>query len=143
MDNKDYFVQSLHAMMEQEKQEEFAQKPIKVLGEVILLLKAQPKTNIVKFDFTESNPLDLDSYRGYYSDLALDYSHTGKAMTVKNLLAMFESADGRTFTSYKGGDFTMNHRTFVWVAPYGVCGRMLTDIKGERGITTIYTREDV
>jgi len=52
----DYFVQSLHAMASVEKEKEFAKKPIRTLGEVILLLKAQPEKNIVKLDFSECNP---------------------------------------------------------------------------------------
>jgi len=124
-----------------EKEKEFAKKPIRTLGEVILLLKAQPEKNIVKLDFSECNPFRLTSYRGYYSDLALDYRFC-KQMTVKQLLKMFEGADGQTYEGYKGGDFTMSRKTLVWVATYGECGRMLIDIETKGEITTICTQDD-
>lgn len=138
----DYFMRSIEAMVEVEKQKEFAQKPIKTLGEVILLLEAQPALNIIKLDFTNQNPRGLISYRGYYSDLCLDYDSDAKPMTVKQLLQMFEEADGSIYTGYKGGDFTMSRKTLVWVAPYGDTGRMLVNIQGKPGITTIATQED-
>jgi len=138
----DFFVQSLHAMVSQEKQREFAKKPIKTLGEVILLLGTQPKGNIVKLDFVAQNPSNLDSYRGYYEDLAIGYDAEVEPMRVNQLLKMFKEAEGKTYIGYKGGDYTMHRKTLVWVAPYGSCGRMLTDIKSAKGITTIYTQED-
>ena len=136
------FEQFLHAQVSKMKQEEFAKKPIKTLGEVILLLKMQPASNLVTLDCTKDNPCGLDSYRGYYEDLSLDYDDRGKEITVKQLLELFEGADGKTYTGYKGGDFAMHRKTLVWVAPYGHCGRMLTDIKDENGITIICTQDD-
>ena len=133
----------LHAGAAQMKQKEFAHKPIRTLGEVILLLKVAPPTDLVKLDFTDDvNLHGLDSYRGYYEDLSLEYGCEGSAMTVAHLLKIFEDAVGKTYQGYKGGDFTMSTKTLVWVAPYGDTGRMLTDIKSENGITTIITEED-
>lgn len=132
----------LHAGAAQLKQQEFAQKPIRTLGEVILLLNAASPTDIVKLDFTGETPHGLDSYRGYYEDLSLDYACESPAMRVGRLLKMFEDAVGKTYQGYKGGDFTMSTKTLVWVAPYGNTGRMLTDIKSENGVTTIITKED-
>ena len=92
--NQDFFLRSIKAIVAQEIQEEFAQKPIKSLGEVILLLQAQPSTNTVKLDFTQENPVGLESYRGYYKDLSLDYTLDASPKTVKQLLKMFKDADG-------------------------------------------------
>ena len=131
----------LRAEVSKMKQEEFASKPIRTLGEVILLLKTQPSDNTVKLDFTQDNPCGLTSFRGYYEDLALDYAEGCEPMKVGRLLSLFENALGQTFTGYKGGDFAMDNTTLVWVAPYGDTGRMLTDIKSEEGVTTIYTQE--
>ena len=138
----DFFERSLHAMVAKAKQEEFAQKSIKTLGEVILLLQAQPQTNVVELDFTNQNPIGLDSYRGYYEDLALDYDPNARPKIVEELLKLFEDADGQTYRGYKGGDYTMSRKTLVWVAEYGNCGKMLVDIKSQKGVTTIYTEED-
>jgi len=132
----------MDAQVAKMKMEEFAKKPIRSLGEVILLLEAQPKGNIVKLDFTDEIPTSLDSYRGYYEDLSLDYSPNAQPMTVKRLLKQFKDADGETFQGYKGGDFTMHRRTLVWVAEYGDCGRMLVDIQSKKGVTIIITQED-
>jgi hypothetical protein len=124
------------------KQEEYAGKPIRTLGEVILLLQAQPEDNIVRLDFTSGGPWRLHSYRGYYEDLSLDYRANAEPLTVKQLLALFEKADGQTFSGYKGGDFKMHRKTLVWVAPYGSTGRMLVDIKNTGTVTTVCTEEE-
>ncbi len=134
-------MEDIHARVAKMMQEEFAPKPIKTLGEVILLLQAQPASNFVKLDFTGENPRSLGSYRGYYEELSLEYGSKAGDIKVGQLLRMFECADGSTYIGYKGGDFTMHRKTLVWVAPYGSCGRMLTDIKSEGEITTIYTHE--
>lgn len=124
------------------KQKEFAKKPIRTLGEVILLLKAQPPDNVIMLDFTAGIPSHLDSYRGYYDDLALDYTELRDPITVKELLETFEGADGSTYLGYKGGGFKMHRKTLVWVAPYGETGRMLVDIQSKGNVTTIITQED-
>lgn len=136
------FKEVLHALVAKDKQNEYAKKPIRTLGEVILLLKAQPPFNTIELDFTKDNPCGLGSYRGYYTDLSLDYGIDAKSMIVKDLLKMFEDADGSTYTGYKGGDFTMHRKTLVWIAPYGDCGRMLVDIQSKKRVTTIITEED-
>lgn len=132
----------LHAAVAEAKQKEFAHKPIRTLGEVILLLQAAPQSDKVRLDFTDAMLKGLDSYRGYYEDLSLGYGSAGSAMTVAQLLKIFEESVGKTYQGYKGGDFTMSTKTLVWVAPYGDTGRMLVDIKSEDGITTIITKED-
>jgi len=134
--------QLIYSGVAEMKQKEFAQKPIRILGEVILLLKDAPPSDTVKLDFTDHNPRRLGSYRGYYEDLSLEYGTENPPMTVEQLLKMFEGAVGKTYQGYKGGDFTMSAKTLIWVAPYGDTGRMLTDIRSKNGITTIITKED-
>ncbi len=124
------------------KSREFAEKPIRTLGEVILLLESQPLKNIVKIDFTPQDPTRLISYRGYYEDLSISYGAEIGTMTVENLLSLCKNAIGQTYTGYKGGDFTMHNKTLMWVAPYGDTGRMLTDIKSDGDVTIIYAEED-
>lgn len=124
------------------KMDEFAKKPIRTLGEVILLLEGQPERNTVKLDFTNEIPTSLHSYRGYYEDLSLGCSPNARPMTVERLLKRFKDAKGQTFEGYKGGDFTMHSRTLVWVAKYGDTGRMLVGIQSKDGVTNIITQED-
>lgn len=59
----------------------------------------------------------LDSYRGYYEDLA--FAPTDETSTVGELLTRCLAAMGQVFTGYKGGDYVMGSRTPVWVSAYG------------------------
>jgi hypothetical protein len=66
----------------------------------------------------------IESYRGYYSDLALVPSETPigarqPEYTVENLLDGLKNAVGEKFTGYKGGEFVMQNHTPVWVSEYG------------------------
>jgi hypothetical protein len=57
------------------------------------------------------------SYRGYYSDLAF---HTGDGATsAGELLAVCRGALGSVYEGYKGGDFTMDDDTPLWISSYG------------------------
>ena len=118
----------------------FARQPIKTLGEVILLLEGQPQSNIIKVDINGDNPTHFDSYRGYYRFLSIDYGE--KPATVAELLAKAKQADGQEFTGYKGGDFLMSRKTLVFVAPYGMTGRMLVNITSKGNVTTIHTEQE-
>lgn len=57
-----------------------------------------------------------DSYRGYYERFALAPGE-GEARSVADYLE--EDVIGKTFTGYKGGDFTMDARTIVHCNEYG------------------------
>lgn len=62
----------------------------------------------------------FDSYRGYYEDLALNPGDS--SVSVKNLLREARWCVGKTFHGYKGGNFTMNEYTPLWIADYGNTG---------------------
>lgn len=79
---------------------------------------------------------DPDSYRGYYSDIALNPTETSTAGT---LLAECQSLLGGMMTGYKGGEFPIHRSVPVWVAPYGCCGDRLMSI-GDDG--TLNTRAE-
>ena len=143
------FERVVHAEVAKMKQDEYAKKPIRTLGEVILLLQAQPKENLVKLDFTDDKVEAIDSYRGYYEDIALEYgpesrfSYRGPLTTVKELLDECERAVGKTFYGYKGDEYIMHRKTLVWVSRWGHCDqRMVTDIRSDGNITTIITEKD-
>lgn len=68
----------------------------------------------------------LDSYRGYYSDLA--FEPTEDKRKVEELLEVCQAAMGQVFTGYKGGDFVMGALTPLWIAGYGCCGDKLMSI---------------
>jgi len=60
------------------------------------------------------------SYRGYYSDLA--FTPKEGRMKVSEALALCRSCEGQTFNGYKGGEFTMDRNTPVWIADIGDSG---------------------
>lgn len=109
------------------------------LGELILKLEPiveNQKTRIsdgkteeatVVYDFEYLFPTTIDSWRGSYSELALDFvdSKHGsreKEMKASDFLKMLKETIGEKFTGYKGGEFVMGENTPVWVANYGNSG---------------------
>lgn len=89
------------------------------LGELRRALVGLPRQHVVQYDSPEgSGPATLDSYRGYYHDLALSVE-AGAQLTVGELQDRLSQADGETFQGYKGGDYLMSDRTPVWASDYG------------------------
>ena len=79
------------------------------------------------------SPGSFMSYRGYYDDLSLDRS--GDGVTVQELLKKCETALGKHFTGYKGGEYLMDESTPLWVSEYGsASGIAIIDIllQGDR-----------
>lgn len=62
------------------------------------------------------------SYRGYYEDLAFEPAEN---VTVRSMLEAARSAIGQTFGGWKGGDYTMDEWTTVWLASPGDTGETL------------------
>lgn len=89
------------------------------LGEMIFLLSRINPGASVRYDFGPFTPKGLDSYRGYYEQLAL--GHGEEKITVSQLLALLRDAVGKTFTGWKGGDYDMGESTHMWVANRGEC----------------------
>lgn len=95
------------------------------LGKLIELLKCRESDQTVKFDFGGFVPSGIGSYRGYYDHLALSFDVESSSnwspveLTVSALIELLESANGDTFTGYKGGEFKMDLKTPVWVGNYG------------------------
>ena len=87
------------------------------LGKLTELIAAAPRSLPVVFD-SDLPPGDLASYRGYYSNLAIEPA--GEVpVTVAEFGAKLRAAHGATFKGYKGGDFEMDADTPVWAATYG------------------------
>jgi hypothetical protein len=98
------------------------------LGELILKLEPIVKNQkegeeaTVRYDFEYLFPTSIDSWRGSYNELALNYKSEGEEMSVSDFLQMLKDCIGKTFTGYKGGEYKMNRLTPVWVANYGRSG---------------------
>lgn len=105
------------------------------LGELLLKLKPILDKNsdkkpegqpTVSFDFGTAQPTDFGSWRGAYEEIALGYQLTGydvsqsiEYVKLNEFYKKVEAAIGQTFEGWKGGDFTMNKNTPVWVANSG------------------------
>ena len=90
------------------------------LGDFQTFLKRMPLDRRVRFDFPNAIPKEFNSYRGYYTDLALGYEDPyGKHVILENFLEYVRSIEGRIFTGYKGGDYKMNRWTPLWAGNYG------------------------
>lgn len=85
-------------------------------------LEVNNNDNRVVFDFCGQHPVDLDSWRGIYAELALNYGDGINDMTLEKFLKLLKDAVGETFTGYNGGDYIMTRDTPVWVANYGQSG---------------------
>ena len=98
------------------------------LSELILKLEPIVKNQkdgeeaTVRYDFEYLFPTSIDSWRGSYNELALNFETQGEEMKVSEFLNMLKECIGKTFTGYKGGDFTMHKGTPIWVANYSHSG---------------------
>lgn len=98
------------------------------LGELILKLEPIVKNQkdgdeaTVRYDFEYLFPTSIDSWRGSYDELALNFEMQGEEMKVSEFLKMLKDCVGKTFTGYKGGDFVMHKGTPIWVANYSHSG---------------------
>ncbi len=100
------------------------------LGEVIEKLEAcKPDVNVY-FDFgclVPDTGGGMHSYRGYYEDVAMgwrdpsDYTDKRETPKVAEVLEMLKDAVGATFGGWKGGEFTMDKSSRLWVDNAGTC----------------------
>jgi hypothetical protein len=104
------------------------------LGRLIKCLEKIPKGKPI---FTQAG-LGVEgfcSYRGYYSDLALNPA-SGPEWTAGQLLQACKAVINTTLTGYKGGDFLMTKNTPVWLASYGCLGPAIMDLTPEGLVIT-------
>lgn len=103
------------------------------LGQLIETLESMPDGTVVE------GLGELDSYRGYYCDLAFEPLPSKKPAS--EILDVCREAMGKVFTGYKGGDYVMGALTPVWVANYGDTGMRLMGIDAD-GKLELATDED-
>jgi len=85
------------------------------------------------------------SYRGFYSEMALESSYA-PSHTLSSLLKLLKGSLGGCLFGYKGGNFPITGETPVWVSDYGVSsGIMVTgvvlDTEGNTVKITVRKRE--
>lgn len=66
------------------------------------------------------------SYRGYYTNLAFNPSTC--RVPVGQLLESCRGLIGETFEGYKGGEYTMDRSTPLWISDYGTVGERIMAI---------------
>lgn len=90
------------------------------LSDLIARLENTDPTLTLRPGFT--NP---HSYRGYYEELAVEPT---ESCTVADLLQEMRGALGTTYQGWKGGDFTMDESTTVYVAHEGSTGEEFSSL---------------
>lgn len=75
----------------------------------------------VFFDFGDFRPGRINSWRGDYEQLAMDYTDDGE-IEAWVLIETLENAIGKSMAGYKGGEFIIEPSTLVWVAKPGDVG---------------------
>lgn len=88
------------------------------LGELISALeKVADKSKLVK-TLGGTYVGGLCSYRGYYEDLAI-MPRLDTGLTAGELLERARNAVGQQFSGWKGGEYTMDRDTPLWLADSG------------------------
>lgn len=115
------------------------------LGELIDALTDFDHTLYVQFDFAGAAPTTIDSYRGYYEDVAIGYSgeYSDVQCRVGKFLDTLKSSEHKTFTGWKGGDYVCDRESAVWVACPGTApGVYIIGVEvDEYGVTILTERE--
>ena len=129
MEDNNVLQQYLNTLLMVQRQEQMRTSIQLTLGQLIEQLEKAGTINDetgkpkgVVFDFGNTYPTTLDSWRGSYAELALGYSELWPNDTKVNAVQLLEDckqAIGRTYKGYKGGHFKMNKNTPIWVANYG------------------------
>lgn len=128
--------QQFDMIVKAKRKESFDKSDQLSLGEMILKLEpivekqkqriAENKTEAtVQYDFEYLYPTSINSWRGSYAELALNFvtdENEYKPMTVTEFLALLRGCVGKEITGYKGGEFIMTKNTPVWVANFGNSG---------------------
>lgn len=92
------------------------------LGALLKALENEPDKNEVRFAFGMLAVTGVDSYRGYYDQLAVGWGEAyGKTLTVAEFAAVLKQSMHNPLVGYKGGEFLMEERTPLWAANYGEC----------------------
>lgn len=105
------------------------------LGNLIEDLSKYPENASVVIGPFNLYPTEFCSYRGYYSDLSLDYTlERFQGLNCGQLLEKAKESVGKVFQGYKGGDFEMTKHSVIWLSNYGSSTDViLTGVKDRSG----------
>lgn len=88
------------------------------LGQCIDALKKLDQSKAIYFDWAMQVPTTVCSYRGYFADLAVNFTDKNFILT-SNFLETLEKSNNQYFSGYKGGLFQMHNASRLWVANRG------------------------
>lgn len=126
-----------------ERQEQLKTSPQLTLGEIILKLEGIKNKKLpVVFDIEKYYPVGIDSWRGSYYELALEYEKNREPMLLGDFIKMLKKIIGKTLIGYKGGNFLMGKTTPVWVANYGECKGFRIDDYKDTAVIDVLESED-
>ena len=96
-----------------------------MLGELIILLDhVKDEKAHIRLDFDGQCPRYLDSWRGSYCEIAINYDSVDPVISVAEFVGKCKDAVGDEMEGYKGGEFIMGRNTPVWVSNYGMAGNL-------------------
>lgn len=99
-----------------------------------------PGDTRVVFDFG-SEPCGIGSYRGYYDDLAIEWTD-GLHFNLADLVRVLSYSVGKTYQGYKGGSYQMDRHTRMWASQYGeASGLAIVGIEQNGGRVVLRTCE--
>jgi hypothetical protein len=91
------------------------------LGQFIDALSEINPNQGIYYDWGSLYPTHFESYRGYYDQLALGIDASRSSLvTVGSLLQHASDCIDKTFTGWKGGEYTMSRKTMLWVCNPGM-----------------------
>lgn len=136
-------------IVEAQRKERFESNEQLSLWEFIKKLKVCIDTgkddkNVV-FDFEYLFPTGLNSWRGSYEELALNFGsnedENEMQLELTEFIKLCEEAIGKTYTGWKGGDFVMSEDTPLWVANMSNSGNTaVVDVLDEGWQVVIITK---
>lgn len=146
---EDRFIEDIHKILDNNRKIQLASTGQYTLGMLIAKLKEIQSNNTeepnmgITFSFGNLVPDGLDSYRGYYNELAIGYAYEDyqNQITVPMFIQELEAAVGQMFYGYKGGEYVMTENTPLWVSKYGdASGTYVADVKDLRYTVMLVTR---
>lgn len=91
-------------------------------GELVTIIGKLPKESPLYASSNSYYPvLSIHSYRGYYEDMEFDTGST--PVTVGEFLEMLLSNAGTTIEGYRGGEYIVDDRSYMWVGYEGGTAR--------------------
>lgn len=137
-------LEELRPMQFNPEQRETSRHDQMTLGQLVDELAKLREIMPVVFD-DGSHPRTLNSYRGYYAQLALSPGRGVDPWSTANWHEFLSDAEGAVFEGYKGGNYRMTRDTPLWCAGWGdATGVMIvgTKVTGDGFVIETWKEEE-